>query len=184
VTVNDMTFTDALKSSLISNGKTLWDVQNQKPTLLVFLRHLGCTYCREAVADVAKNRGKITANGTQIIFVHMSDPKKFADYITNAGLAEVGSITDPEKNLYHAFNLKRGNAIELFGPKALTRAVFNGSLFKHGLGAPSGDPLQMPGTFLIHKGKVIKSFIHKSVADRPDYCELSINNETNYAPTL
>ncbi|MCC7246762.1 MAG: hypothetical protein IT269_13845 [Saprospiraceae bacterium] len=32
-----------------------------------------------------------------------------------------------------------------------------------------GDGFQMPGVFLLHKGEIIKSFVHQYPYDRPDY---------------
>jgi hypothetical protein len=31
----------------------------------------------------------------------------------------------------------------------------------------------MPGTFLIHNGKILRAYRHETSADRPDYCELA-----------
>jgi hypothetical protein len=37
----------------------------------------------------------------------------------------------------------------------------------------AGDGLQMPGVFLLHRGKVLREFRHESAADRPDYVTLT-----------
>ncbi len=44
------------------------------------------------------------------------------------------------------------------------------------IGKLQGDGFQMPGVFLIKDGEVIKSFIHKTAADRPDYLVLAACN--------
>ena len=36
-----------------------------------------------------------------------------------------------------------------------------------------GDGTQMPGVFLIHRGRVLHRFIHANAADRPDYAALA-----------
>ena len=50
--------------------------------------------------------------------------------------------------------------------------------FEYGIDAPAGDPWQMPGPFLIHKGRILKAFINESVSDKPDYEGMvcSLNN--------
>lgn len=162
----------------LSSGIKLLDYQNQQPVLLVFLRHVGCTYCREAAADISSQRKSIEASGAKIVFVHMSSQEKFSQFLKDYNLSDCPQISDPDRALYKAFNLKTGSPVELFGPKVLLRAFTDGALLKHGLGIPEGDPFQMPGTFLIHKGKIIKSFVHKSIADRPDYCEIAQSDRT------
>jgi hypothetical protein len=53
-------------------GETLESLTTKQPVLLVFLRHFGCTFCREAVAELSELRRKIEANGTQLAFVHLA----------------------------------------------------------------------------------------------------------------
>lgn len=88
------------------------------------------------------------------------------------GLQDVNHFSDPERTLYKAFNLQRGNPGQLFGPRVWQRgfdAFFRGG---HGLGAMVGDGFQMPGVFLLHEGKVLSEVRHKTVAERPDYLAL------------
>ncbi len=55
-----------------------------QPVLLVFLRHFGCTFCREALSDLAKRGAEIDGYGGKLVLVHMSDvgtaEKYFAKY--------------------------------------------------------------------------------------------------------
>jgi hypothetical protein len=37
-----------------------------------------------------------------------------------------------------------------------------------------GDGFRMPGVFLVHQNKILKSYKHQSAADVPDYQKLSI----------
>lgn len=50
---------------------TLGSLTEQRPLLLVFLRHLGCTFCRQALADLKKYREDISGKGVHIGLVHM-----------------------------------------------------------------------------------------------------------------
>ncbi|MEZ5059893.1 MAG: AhpC/TSA family protein, partial [Saprospiraceae bacterium] len=55
-----------------NEGANLLEVSSQKPVMLIFLRHFGCTFCRESLADLAEQRAGIEETGMQIIFVHMA----------------------------------------------------------------------------------------------------------------
>nr|WP_256200529.1 hypothetical protein [Verrucomicrobium spinosum] len=50
-----------LAEALTSAGPSLAALSQQSPVLVVFLRHAGCTFCREALADIARVRPAIEA---------------------------------------------------------------------------------------------------------------------------
>lgn len=164
---------EALASVRDAFGVSLLDHSRRHPTLVVFLRHFGCTYCREAVADVAKLRAEIEADGTKVLFVHTATPAEADEFFPQYGLADVPRISDPDAVLYRAFGLRRGTPWQFFGPKSAARFPAAGIAAGHGIGTPVGDPLRMPGVFLIHNGDVLREFRHESVADRPDYRDLA-----------
>ena len=88
------------------------------------------------------------------------------------GLEHLDRIFDPEQRLYDAFGLKRGTFGRLFGWKVFSRAIFEGALFRHGIGSVSGDPTQLPGAFLIRDGKIERRFRHRTAADRADFVKM------------
>lgn len=60
-------------------------------------------------------------------------------------------ICDPEKYLYGTYGLKKAAFGQIVSPGVLLKglqAVSQG----HFPGRPQGDPMQMPGTFIINKG--------------------------------
>ena len=140
--------------------------------LLVFLRHAGCTFCREALGDIARTRPAIERTGARIVLVHMGDSGAIEKLIEKNGLADVDSICDPEQKLYKAFGLKRGSLLQLFGPKVLWRGFLAGVVRGHGIGSPAADSSQMPGLFLLNKGGIVRRFRHRSASDRPDYAAI------------
>ena len=118
-----------------TDGRNLGEMHEEKPLMLVFLRHFGCPFCKESLLQLAEHRRQLEAEG---IF-------------------------------YKSFRLKRGSFLQLFGLKVWVRWVelaFRKKLFNT---KPAGDVAQMPGIFLLQEGKVVKEFVHKSVADSPDY---------------
>ena len=135
----------------------------------VFLRHFGCPFCKESLLQLAEHRRQLEAEGIGIVLVYMVDDKTAEAYLTEYGLNDVAQVSDPEEIFYKSFRLKRGSFLQLFGLKVWVRWVelaFRKKLFNT---KPAGDVAQMPGIFLLQEGKVVKEFVHKSVADSPDY---------------
>lgn len=154
-------------------GMTLEELSRLSPVMLVFLRHLGCTFCREALSDLGKAKRQIEETGTRVVLVHMSREETAAEMVARYGLANVDRVSDPKQSVYKAFGLSRGRFLDLFGPKVWWRGFQAGVLGRHGVGALDGDGFQMPGVFVIFHGEVIRSYIHQSAADRPDYVQLA-----------
>lgn len=156
-----------------NQGQNLKELSHQAPTLIVFLRHFGCTFCRESLKDIKTSRNKIEIQGTRIIVVHMIDVKDATKELEKYGLEDLPQISDPECILYKKFGLKRGSINQLFGLKVWIRGMYAGIVKGHSVGQEQGDGFQMPGVFLLFKGNILKKHIHKSAADRPNYVTLA-----------
>lgn len=144
-----------------------------KKVLLVFLRHFGCTFCRETMTRLAEVREELELQDTKIVVVHMVS-QNFAERLLNIyGLKGVSHISDPEKELYHSFGLKHAEINQFFNPKNWWRAFTNGVLKGHMIGKPAGDVFQMPGVFLFHKKQIINKFTYKYVSDMPDFLKIT-----------
>lgn len=154
------------------SGESIVELCNKSPVLLVFLRHAGCTFCREALADISQSRADLERGGARIVLVYMGDSEALQKLLAKYGLADLGRVCDPGQQLYQAFGLKRGRFAQLFGLKVLGRAFFGGALMRHGIGPTVDDAAQMPGVFLIHNASILRRFRHRSAADRPDYVAL------------
>ena len=161
-----------LESAFTQSGENLVRLSQSAPVLLVFLRHAGCTFCREALGDLAGARPAIEASGVRIVLVHMGDSDAISRLVEKNGLAGVDRICDREQNLYRAFGLKRGRLLQLFGPKVLWRGLRAGLLARHGIGRVSADSAQMPGLFLLDKAAIVRRYRHRSAGDRPDYAAI------------
>jgi peroxiredoxin len=171
-TSGSSSFTQVLSEVRSNKNLTLDELSHRSPVLVVFLRHAGCTFCREALADLQQQRQQIAANGCSLAIVHLSNDAAMAKLIANYQLDDVPRFADADLRLYRAFGLSRGTLWQLLGPHVWfpgAKAFFSG----HGLGMIDGDGFQMPGAFVIHHGKIVKAFRHASPADRPNYAELS-----------
>lgn len=155
-----------------NTGDSLRSLSDGRPVLLVFLRHFGCTFCREALADIAELREELEASGIRLVFVHMTDFETAERYFNRYNLEGAVHISDPNCEYYAAFGLVKGNFTQLFGLQSWIRGFQAGLMEGHGVGIQLGDGFQMPGVFVIQDGEVKSSFIHKLASDRPDYMDL------------
>ncbi len=163
----------ALTSAESQRGATLSALSWTNPTLVVFLRHTGCTFCRETLADLKVQRQTLESRGITLALVHMSDPLEATRTMSRYGLDSVHRFSDPQCELYRAFGLRRGSFQQLFGMKVWFRGIAAGIFGGHGVGRMVGDGFRMPGVFLLDRGKIVSQFQAHSAADRPDYLAIA-----------
>jgi hypothetical protein len=150
----------------------------ERPTLVVFLRHFGCTFCREALADVAHARPALAALETPLVFVHMVEPEEADPWLARAGFADAPRVSDPARAHYRAFGLKITGALDLLSPRTWARGSI--CALRHGFGAQPSDAVrQLPGVFVAHADRVLAAYRHRRPSDRPDYVELVRRGLTN-----
>lgn len=159
---------EAIGTICSNAGKTLKELSADRPLLVTFLRHSGCTFCREALSDVAARRAAIEQSGTGLAFVHMSTDTRAQKLFSAYGLADVPRFSDPQQVLYRAFELKNGSFRQLLGPGILWRGM-TAALRGHGLGVIDGNGLRLPGVFLLHRGRILRANRLRHAAERPDY---------------
>jgi hypothetical protein len=164
----------ALGEIRTESGASLLELAEGSPILLVFLRHFGCSFCRQAISDVADLREELAQRGVRPVFVHLGPPELAKVYFEYYGLNDVERVNDPEAAVYRlpVFALGRKNPFL----QALNPVVWvgwlKGTLFKHGIGKIEGDGHQMPGIFFLRGGKIVREFKYRTIADEPDYLKL------------
>ncbi len=153
------------------NGSTLAGLSKGQDVLLVLLRHAGCTFCREAIADVARDREALAAKNIVPAFVHMGGDESVAKFAAH-GMQDTPRFSDPGRLLYREFELGIGSLGQLFGPATFLRGFKAALVDGHGFGGLEGNGLQMPGAFLVRDGKVVAAYRHEAASSRPDYLQL------------
>ena len=152
-------------------GSPLRGLAAQSPALVVFLRSFGCTFCREAMADVAAARDDIRATGAAVAFVHGGSPADADRWFAKYGLADVTRISDPTLAHYRAFGLGRTGVQALVDPRVWTRGAV--CAVSHGFGAQTPEMMrQLPGIFVVRGDRIVAEYRHRTPADRPDYLRL------------
>ena len=158
---------------LTTSGEPLSALAAPGPLLLVFLRHLGCTFSRQAVSDVLTLRRRGELEGIPVVFVHMGLPHEGKAFLAAQGWPDARHVSDPERHLYRAFGLRRAGAWRVaLSPRVWWGGARSILLEGHRAGRPVGDPYQLPGAFLLAEGRIEAAFRHRTSADRPDYLRL------------
>lgn len=159
------------------NGTRFEDSFSSEGTLLVFLRHFGCTFCRQMVSEI-RNASSLNPKFPKVIFVHQGSIDDGERFFTKFW-PEATAIADPDLNLYRAFRIERGSAMQLAGPQTLVSGL-KGLLEGHGIGIPMGDPFLMPGLFYVKGGAIVWNHVFRHAGDHPDFSKLNqtISEET------
>jgi peroxiredoxin len=158
-----------IQNVFTNTHESLEDLSFSKPVMLVFLRHFGCIFCREALDDISDKQYKIKDKNIDLVFVHMSANDIAEKFLSEYNFKDVKHISDPNCQLYAQFGLTKGNFGQLFGLSVWIRGF---ELKKKGIGYSKdqiGDSFQMPGIFVLKEGKIVNSYIHKTISDKPDY---------------
>lgn len=171
--VDSLTAEEAMRTVRCHRGQTLDELSQRQPVLAVFLRHTGCTFCRETLADLATKRRYIESQGVTIAIVHMSNPLQATEFLQRYDLDDIHRFSDTNCTLYKAFGLPRGSFLQLFGRKVWSRGLVAGLFGGHGIGALTGDGFRLAGAFLLRNGKVTAARRTTSAADQLDFLDIA-----------
>jgi hypothetical protein len=156
------------------SGRTLLGLVDESPVLLIFLRHFGCSFCRQTLDDVSQIRGQIEGRGVRPVFVHLGTAERAKPYFDYYHLSDVERVSDPEASLYSspAFQIRRKSVFTQFLIPAVWKAWLLGAVRQHGIGMVKEDADQMPAVFYLRERAIAGEYRYKTIADRPDYLKL------------
>jgi hypothetical protein len=165
---------DVLGEFRTESGRSLLQLVDESPVLLIFLRHFACAFCAQTLDRVSQVRGQIEARGVRPVFVHLGSPKRAKPYFDYYHMSDVERISNPEATLYQlpAFALSRTNPYLHFLNPVVWHGWLKGAMFKYGIGMIKEDAEQMPGVFFLKQRKIVRAFRHRTIADEPDYLKL------------
>ncbi len=152
-----------------SQGQSLLEMTARGPTLMVFLRHLGCVFCRQTLSDLREAMPALAAHGISVALVHMASDRQAELIFRLYGMEKVARFSDPDRSLYEAMGLRRVTMRELMSRELFKRGFEACVRERHAMSVPRGDPMQMPGVFLVERGIVLATFLHEHPWDRPRY---------------
>ncbi len=162
-----------LEEMTANTGENLGIISEEQPVLIVFLRHFGCVFCKEALSDLAEKRSIIEGKKVRIVFVHMAADEMAETYFKRYELEGITHISDADQRYYAAFGVTRGSFSQLYGLRTWTRGYAASKKgHKLELAQALGDSTQMPGIFLLKDREIKHSYLHQLPSDRPNYEEL------------
>ena len=167
--MNQNSLKQALAAFPSAQGKTLVDLSEAHPILIVFLRHGGCPFCRQVLAQLQTHSEEIAERNLQLAIVHMMDQEQANKLLARYQLQNVETFSDPDRKLYELFQVKRGSLAETIGP-AIWWSGFKTTVLSGFLpGIPGKDIQQLGAALVFDKGKVVASYFSENSADLPDW---------------
>lgn len=151
----------------------LAELSADRPVLLVCLRHLGCAFSRQALADLRDQRRAIEEAGARLVLAHLEDRATARPLLERYALGDVPAISSPDARVYESCGLGRGRLAQLIGPRVLWRWLVAALVERRGAGWTGADVRRMPGAFLVERGRIVRAFRHHTTSDRPDYAALA-----------
>lgn len=85
----------------------LGDCWARQPVVLVLVRHFGCLFCKQQVAELAKERGRIRALGGELVILGNGGPEHVRWFREDFGV-ESPVFTDTTAQAYRIAGAKRG----------------------------------------------------------------------------
>lgn len=144
---------------------TLRDQLGPEPTLLVFLRHFGCVFCRETVAELRQSSE--AADFPPILFFFQGTPTEGRAFLRR-DWPTVRAVADPGLRFYEAFGVERMSWTDMLRP-ALWEAQRRARARGFEQGERSGDIWRLPGVFLVLGDRVLWSHEYRHAGDLPDF---------------
>jgi hypothetical protein len=135
----------------------------QHPAVIVWLRHFGCVFCREQVAEIRGKRSEIEALGAGIVFVG-NGTARAAAWFHKQFAADSIVLTDPELVTYKAIGARSG-MFSTLGPSAWSAGL---RAFRSGArqSTTKGHPYQQGGLVVMAPGnRVLYQHISKAAGD-------------------
>lgn len=155
------------------HGQPLNALADASPVLLVFLRHAGCTFCRQTLAALRRSLDALAERGVTPVLVHHGTEEGMARLLHRYGLTHLAVIHDPRRSLYRHFGLEAGSWWQLANPWVIWRSVVSVFWQRHGMRRPDGDPRQLGGAFTVAGRQIRTGFHQRQSSDQADFLHLS-----------
>ena len=169
----DPPFSKVVETRTSVQGKSLAELSADQRLLILFLRHQGCTFCREALLELRRDKEKLEGQGFALAVVHMADPKQGEQLMTHYDLADVHHFSDPSCQIYRAFELQRGRLMQILSPRIIWRGLKVAIFQRLGFGRIIGDAFQLAGAFVLHRGDIVRHYRTQLASQQADLCELT-----------
>jgi len=138
--------------------------------LLVFLRHFGCMFCRETLADLRAAAEADARFPAVLLFFQGTLTEGRA--LLRRYWPSVAAIADPRLEFYEAFGIERGSVGQMLGP-AVWPASLRARSKGHRNDERSGDIWRMPGMLLCRGSEVVWVHAYRHAGDAPPLADVA-----------
>jgi AhpC/TSA antioxidant enzyme len=141
---------------------TLWA---DRTAVLMFVRHFGCLFCRQQIADIRPFLDRIRACGAELVVIGPGSIEE-ARVFRDEQRGDFPLLTDPDRQAYRALEMRHGLG-SILGLPVLMRSL---NALKAGFrqSRVAGDPLQQGGVVVIAPGGVERlRIISRHAGDHP-----------------
>jgi peroxiredoxin len=148
---------DALLVDVQRNEVLLSSLWKERPAVVVFLRYFGCPFCQTQVVLLRNEHERIRRAGAEIGLVGHGDPGAAVAFASSKR-TPFPLLLDRDRGTYRAYGLVQGKAMQVLSPRvALPWIKAELSTETRQRGLQGGNFLQMPGTFVIDAGGVVRA---------------------------
>lgn len=127
-------------------------------TAFVFLRHVGCIFCREQVKELRDNAEALERAGLAVVVITPDRPSRARTFVEEHDIP-FPTLTDPERNAYRAYGLMDGSFGQLLNPRIIARGI-EATLKGNFIGRPTSSPRQLPGTAIVDRTGRLRHLHH------------------------
>lgn len=153
----------------------LGSVWSERPVVLALMRHFGCIFCKEHVAELRSIVDEIHAEGAELVILG-SGSAQMAGFFAEDYAITTPVLTDPTREVYRALEARRPHRLGFVDPRVFIgslRALVRGHRQTFGRAAELGDNMQLGGVFIVQRGGGL-AWAHRSAfaGDRPSNDEV------------
>jgi len=141
---------------------SLWRV---RLTALVFVRHLGCTFCKEQVKDLRDHAAELEEAGLGVAIITPDTVEHNAAFAAEHAVPFV-VLADPRRAVYAAYGFREGSLGQLLNPHVVARgavATLRGNIARRS----AGNARQLPGLALVDRAGLLR--YRKPARDAADH---------------
>jgi peroxiredoxin len=143
----------------------LGELWTERTVVLLFVRHFGCIFCRQQIAELRPLADPIRALGAELVVIGLGTVDEARAFRSEQAL-DIRIFTDPTREAYCAMEMRRGGR-SVLSPGVFVRAL---KAWRQGFRQtrPAGDPLQQGGVVIIDRTGVERYvFISREAGEHP-----------------
>jgi hypothetical protein len=169
---NPLTETQALDLPVPNlDGKSLRQHSIHSNVIVVFVRHSGCTFCRQWLSQISDLAPVWAQSGHSLVIVTQSTFELGTALAAEYGLSGASIISDPDRRLYAALAFERATLRSFFRLSLWTSGFREAIVNRHGVGSLDGDGFQLGGYVILKRGQITDRWIAHNFEDQPNWSD-------------